>query len=281
MARLMMVLGAAFLLAASSVEAQGPSEAAAGAETTAAAETAAAETTAAETTAAETTLAEPTGAEASIPEGEVAIEYEEASVPVEPVEDDCNGVYCKTVKGMLWIEGTAGPAHFNVTKFRSINLLPEDVGQLQPNVQVSGGEYGAAIGAQFDIFSIGGRFKYAKFSPFDLITAGIDFGFLLKFVPYVAPYARFGLYYNTTKGGSPIPGLDQILENHKVRGGSASIGAGVRVPIIKWLSVAIGFDYSFVALYVTGFSTAAQEDFSNGTVGGEIAGTFALTVHPI
>jgi hypothetical protein len=260
MARLMMVLSVAFLLAPPGANAQEPA--------------AAPSTT-------ETTAVEATAIEPSIPEAEDSISREEATLPEEPVENDCNGVYCKTVKGMLWIEGTAGPARFNVTKFRSINLLPEDVGTLQPNVQVSGGEYGVAIGAQFDIFSIGGRFKYAKFSAFDLLTAGIDFGFLLKFVPYVAPYARFGLYYNTTPGGSPIPGLDQILENFKVRGGSASIGAGVRVPIIKWLSVAIGFDYSFVALYVTGFSTSAAEDFSNGTIGGEIAGTFALTVHPI
>ena len=73
-------------------------------------------------------------------------------------------------------------------------------------------EYGAAIGAQFDVFSIGARFKYANFDPFDLITAGVDFGFLVKKVPFVAPYARFGLYYNTTKGGTVIPLLDTVVE---------------------------------------------------------------------
>ena len=75
--------------------------------------------------------------------------------------------------------------------------------------------------------------------------------------------------------------LDQLLENTKTNGGGASIGAGVRVPVIKWLSVAIGFDYTFIGLYVKGFDPAENEDFSNGTIGGEISGTFALTVHPI
>lgn len=283
MARWVMILGAALLLAVSSAKAQEPAEAGAAVEVT--------EATAAEAAPAEGmagTEAAPTEAgtvealEAADAAGtETSISYEEASIPEEPAEDDCIGVYCKKVQGTLWIEGTAGPARFNATRFRSFNLLDEDIGQLQPNVTVSGPEYGAAIGAQFDIFSIGGRFKYGKFGAFDLITAGIDFAFLLRFVPYAAPYVRFALNYNTTRGGSPIPGLDQILEDHKVRGGGASIGAGVRVPVIKWLSVAIGFDYSFIALYVTGFNPIVMEDFSNGTIGGEISGTFALTIHPI
>lgn len=292
MARLMIVLCATLLLAASSVKAQ---EAATAAEAAEATETTATEVAPAEaSTAAEVTPAEASTATEATPADtletadaagtETSITYEDASIPEEAVDPnaDClTKVYCKKVKGTLWIEGTAGPARFDVTKFRSFNLLDDEIGQLQPKVVVSGPEYGAAIGAQFDIFSIGGRFKYGKFGHFDLITAGIDFGFLMRFVPYVAPYARFALNYNTTKGGSPIPGLDQILENHKVRGGGASIGAGVRVPVIKWISVAIGFDYSFIALYVTGFDPINMEDFSNGTIGGEIAGTFTLTVHPI
>ena len=211
---------------------------------------------------------------------EAVIEYEDRKRPQEADSDCLTNVYCKVVKGILWIEGTAGPAKFNVTRYRSFNLLG-DVGTLQPNVVTSGAEYGAGIGAQLDVFSIGARFKYGKFDAFDMIAAGLDFGFLVKRVPFVHPYARFGLYYNTVTNGSPIPGLDQILEDHKVNGGSVALGAGIRIPVIKWLSVAIGFDYSWVALYVSGYDTFNAEDFGNGTIGGEIVGTFALTVHPI
>lgn len=283
MARLIMVLSTA-LLVASTVEAQGEaavgtvegtSEAAAAAETAAAAEAAAAEQAALE--------AEAAAIEERIAEEEAAEEEPAEEEPAEEEGDpDClTKVYCKVVKGKLWIEGTAGPAKFNATKFRTINLLEDFGGNLSPKVVVSGPEYGAAIGAQFKLFSIGARFKYAKFDPFDLLTAGVDMGFLIKQVPYVHPYARLGLYYNTTRGGTVIPVLDQLLENPKTNGGGASIGAGIRVPVIKWISVAIGFDYTFIGLYVKGFNPATMEDFSNGTIGGEISGTFALTVHPI
>ena len=266
MIRLIMILSMA-LLVTSSVEAQEPTEAmgAAG--------------EAAESGAAEA-AAEPVAVdEASV--GEVSLAYADPS-PSDQGDPDClTKVYCKVVKGKLWIEGTFGPAKFNATKFRTINLLEDFGGNLSPKVVVKGPEYGAAIGAKFKIFSIGARFKYAKFDPFDLLTAGVDMGFLVKRVPFVHPYARLGLYYNTTRGGTVIPVLDQLLENTKTNGGGASIGAGVRVPVIKWLSVAIGFDYTFIGLYVKGFDPAENEDFSNGTIGGEISGTFALTVHPI
>jgi len=217
---------------------------------------------------------------------ETSITYEDAekkrAEPEDEGDPDClTKVYCKVVKGMLWIEGTFGPAKFNATKFRTLNLLEDFGGNLSPKVVVKGPEYGAAIGAQFKVFSIGARFKYAKFDPFDLLTAGIDMGFLVKRVPFVHPYARLGLYYNTTRGGTVIPVLDQLLEDPKTNGGGASLGAGVRVPVIKWLSVAVGFDYTFIGLYVKGFDTLNNEDYSNGTIGGEISGTFALTVHPI
>lgn len=265
MARLIMILSMA-LLVASTVGAQG--EAAVG--TVEGAPEAGTAETAAEPVAGEEAMAT-----------EATVEYEDTT-PVEEGDPDClTKVYCKVVKGTLWIEGTIGPAKFNATKFRTINLLEDFGGNLSPRVVVKGPEFGAAIGAQLKLFSVGGRFKYAKFDSFDLLTAGVDMGFLVKQVPFVHPYARFGLYYNTTRGGTVIPLLDQVLENPKTNGGGVSIGAGIRVPVIKWISIALGFDYTFIGLYVKGFNPATMEDFSNGTIGGEIAGTFALTIHPI
>jgi hypothetical protein len=207
---------------------------------------------------------------------EVSITYVEAAPAA---EEECE-IYCKHVEGKLWIEGTAGPARYNMTKFRSFNVLPDGVGTLVPKVIVSGPEYGAGIGAQFELVSVGGRFKYGKFGDFDLLSAGIDVGFLAKSVPYVHPYGRFGIYYSTTRNGTPIPGLDNLLTGMKINGGNVSIGAGIRVPIIKWISIAAGFDYSFVGLFISG-DEPTGERFEQGVVGGAISGTFALTVHPL
>lgn len=261
MARLIWIFSIALLMA-SSVEAQEATEAAE-----------------AGTEAAETTTMEVTEV------GETSLAYEDKSPPDEGDPDCLTNVYCKVVKGIFWLEGTIGPAKFNATKFRTLNLLEDFGGNLSPTVVVKGLEFGAAAGAQFDIFSIGARFKYAKFDPFDLLTVGLDFGFLMKMVPFVQPYARFGLYYNTTRNGTVIPVLDQLLDNPKTNGGGVSLGAGVRVPVIKWMSIALGVDYTFIGLYVKGdvINPAPGEDteFSNGTIGGEVAGTFALTFHPI
>ena len=209
MARLIMVLSTA-LLVASAVEAQEEAAVA----TEGAAEAGAAEALEAAAVERAALDEEAAAIDERIAEEEAA---EEEAAEEEPAEEegdpDClTKVYCKVVKGMLWIEGTAGPAKFNATKFRTINLLEDFGGNLSPKVIVRGPEYGAAIGAQLKVFSIGARFKYAKFDPFDLITAGIDMGFLVKKVPFVHPYARLGLYYNTTRGGTVIPLLDQLLE---------------------------------------------------------------------
>jgi hypothetical protein len=207
---------------------------------------------------------------------EISIAYVEAAPAA---EQECE-IYCKHVEGKLWIEGTAGPTRYNMTQFRTFDLLPNGVGTLAPKVIVSGPEYGAAIGAQFELVSVGGRFKYGKFADFDLLSAGIDVGFLAKSVPYVHPYGRFGIYYSTTRNGTPIPGLDNLLTGMKINGGNVSLGAGIRVPIIRWISIAAGFDYSFVGLFISG-DEPTGERFEHGVVGGAISGTFALTVHPL
>jgi hypothetical protein len=111
---------------------------------------------------------------------DVSVTYVEAA-PAAEAEEECE-IYCKHVEGKLWIEGTAGPARYNMTQFRTFNVLPDGVGTLTPKVIVSGAEYGAGIGAQFDLVSVGGRFKYGKFGDFDLLSAGLDYSFVGLFI---------------------------------------------------------------------------------------------------
>ena len=66
---------------------------------------------------------------------------------------------------------------------------------------------------------MGGHFKKGNYEPFDLITVGLDFGFLIRAVPYVHPTIKLGLNYHTTKGGLALPGFQNALTNVRTANG--------------------------------------------------------------
>jgi hypothetical protein len=107
----------------------------------------------------------------------------------------------------------------------------------------------------------------------------LDLGFLIRAVPYVHPSIRVGFNYYTTTGGLVLPGFDNLVSNVRSNGGGASIGAGIRIPIVKWVSIAADFDYSIIGLVFQGTETLTRSSFTAGTAGSAIAGTFALTIH--
>ena len=201
-----------------------------------------------------------------------------------PQEEDReeSKVYDKRVGGLVWLEATVGPSRFDVTKFRSLNLVPDEIAAQVPSVVVSGPQFGASLKIRAGSVVVGGNFQMADYEPFDLITAGLGFEFLIRAVPYVQPTIKFGINYNTTRGGLAIPqipggpNLDD-LTSVRTDGGGASIGLGLRIPIVKWVSLAAEFDYSIIGLAVRG--NLAGESFTGGTAGTAIAGTFALTIH--
>ena len=206
----------------------------------------------------------------------------------EVVEDspEPRKAYEKKVGGLVWLEATAGPSRFNATQFRSLDIVPSEVQSLIPRVVVRGPEFGAALRFRTGSTTIGARFKRANYEPFDLTSIGLDLGFLIRAVPYVHPSIRLGFNYYTTTGGLVIPGFDGLVSNVRSQGGGASIGAGLRIPIVRWLSIAADFDYSIIGLIfrgnynvtVPGLGSAGGK-FTAGTAGTAIAGTFALTVH--
>jgi hypothetical protein len=191
-------------------------------------------------------------------------------------------VYDKKVGGKVWLEATAGPSRFNATHFRNLDILPAGVGNLIPRVVVRGPEFGAALRFLAGSSTIGARFKRANYEPFDLTSIGLDLGFLIRAIPYVHPSIRLGFNYYKTTGGLVIPGFEGVVSNVRSQGGGASLGAGLRIPIVKWVSIAADFDYSIIGLVFQGNYDAGPlggGNFTAGTAGTEIAGTFALTFH--
>jgi hypothetical protein len=189
--------------------------------------------------------------------------------------------YDKRVGGIVWLEATAGLSRFDATRFRTLDIVPAQAQALIPSVVVSGPEFGAALRFRAGSSTIGARFKRADYEPFDLTSIGLDLGFLIRAVPYVHPSIRLGFNYYTTTGGLVIPGFENLISNVRSHGGGASIGAGLRIPIVRWVSIAADFDYSIIGLVFRGTEmvTGRGASVTAGTAGTAIAGTFALTFH--
>lgn len=199
--------------------------------------------------------------------------------PTEQARDEESSVYDKRVGGLVWLEATAGPSRFNVTQFRNLGFIPPEIASQIPSLVVRGPEFGAALKFLAGSTTIGGHFKKADYQPFDLITVGLAFGFLIRAVPYVHPTIKLGLNYYTTTGGLAVPGFETLLTNVRTNGGGISTGLGLRIPIVKWISIAADFDYSIIGLAVRGNETITGGPITGGTAGTAIGGTFALTVH--
>ncbi len=203
--------------------------------------------------------------------------------PGEKAEDEPEErkAYDKRVGGKVWLEATAGPSRFNATQFRTLEIVPASVRQLIPSVIVSGPEFGGALRFRTGASTVGFRFKRADYEPFDLTSIGLDLGFLVRAVPYVHPSVRLGFNYYMTTGGLVIPGVENYIRDVRSYGGGATIGAGLRIPIVRWISLAAEFDYSIIGLVFRGTETVTGSGASvtAGTAGTAIAGTFSLTVH--
>jgi hypothetical protein len=189
--------------------------------------------------------------------------------------------YDKRVGGIVWLEATAGPSRFDATRFRTLDIVPAEFAALVPSVVVSGPEFGAALRFRAGSSTIGARFKRADYEPFDMTSVGLDLGFLIRAVPYVHPSIRLGFNYYTTTGGLVIPDVESLITNVRSHGGGASIGAGLRIPLVRWVSIAADFDYSIIGLVFRGTETVTGSGamVTAGTAGTAIAGTFALTFH--
>lgn len=206
----------------------------------------------------------------------------ELSGPHEGAREDApekTKIYEKKVGGLVWLEATVGPSRFDATRFRTLEIVPAEVQSLIPKVVVSGPELGAALRFRVGSSTIGARFKRADYEPFDLTSVGLDLGFLIRAVPYVHPSIRLGFSYYTTTGGLVIPGFENVVSNVRSHGGGATIAAGLRIPVVKWVSIGADFDYSIVGLVFHGNESVTGGSFTAGTAGTAIAGTFALTFH--
>ena len=201
------------------------------------------------------------------------VETAETIAPTEPApapsdtSEEKRGAYYRKVQGWLWLEAFAGPSSYDPDKFGSL-----DFGGASDNApRLKGPEYGFAIGTAFGgPFFLGFFYRQANYSQYKLMKTGLDMQGNLRFIPYVHPIFRASIGYAKIFGGTPYAGLP----DPDSAGVSFTGGVGVRIPIVRWMSFAATFDWTFVALALRGASGG-----SSWISGQQFGATFALSFH--
>ena len=116
------------------------------------------------------------------------------------------------------------------------------------------------------IYSFGWYYRQANYNQYKLRKTGVDIQIALG--RYVQPVFRFSGGYAQIFGGD----ASSILTSGS-GGGSTGLGFGLRIPIIRWISLTAIADYNWTFFLMS-------EELPNGTtgvIGGQLTGSFGLT----
>jgi len=198
----------------------------------------------------------------------VSVEY----VDQQKTEDESTSAYSKKVQGKMWVEAFVGPSSYDPDRFGAGNPFFDLVGFEIPKVK--GPEFGAALGGALanQVVFLGAAYRQANYEigegrgSYKLMKVGADAQFVFTFVPYVHPLIRIDVGYARLFGGN------LSANDAKNNGLYFTLGFGVRVPIVRWVSFVATFDWSRVTIYPKGGAGFSLE-------GSQLGGTFGLTLH--
>ena len=197
---------------------------------------------------------------------EPTAEGEPAAQPAEPAAEK-RSVYYRKARGWLWIEGLIGVSAYDPDQFGSLSAAA-----IENAPRLRGPEYGFAIGTPFGgPFFLGFFYRQASYDQYRLLKTGLDMQGSIM-IPYVHIILRGSIGYAKTFKGNPY-GL-QNVDN----GGVAFTGGfGVRIPIIRWISFASTFDWTYIALAMRGENPIDGSSVRNWINGQQFGLTLALT----
>jgi len=201
-----------------------------------------------------------------------AVETEaEAEDEGKPKNEKWAELYSKKVQGGLWVEAFAGPSSYDPDRFK--NELLQFFGPTLDLPTLKGPEFGVAFGGALadDSFFLGAFYRQANYDTFKLMKTGMDMQILIR-TPYVHPLVRIALGYSKWFGSNFS---DSGLRSNGFVG---TVGGGVRVPIIRWISFLATFDWSGISMI---FKSSTGGSGSVVLGGRQFTGTFALTFHPV
>lgn len=189
-----------------------------------------------------------------------------ATEPAEPATKK-RSVYYRKARGWLWIEGLIGVSAYDPDQFGSLSAAA-----IENAPRLTGPEYGFAVGTPFGgPFFLGFFYRQASYDQYKLLKTGLDMQGSIM-IPYVHIILRGSIGFAKTFKGNPY-GL-QNVDN----GGVAFTGGfGLRIPIIRWISFASTFDWTYIALAMRGENPIDGSSVRNWINGQQFGLTCALT----
>ena len=207
-----------------------------------------------------------------------AAETTQAAEPAQPAEEPAaeapseekRSPYYRKVRGWLWLEGVAGPSSYDPDQFGSLSIgqttggAPKERGPL----------FGFALGTGFGGgFFLGWYYHQANYSQYKLFKTGVEFQPTIR-IPYVHIMFRIDIGYAKMSGTNPWG-----LLNMNNGGLDTTFGVGLRIPLVRWMSIAATFDWSYIGLSMRGDDPMSGARVDQWISGQQLAGTFALTFH--
>lgn len=184
-------------------------------------------------------------------------------------EEEKRSPYYKKVQGWLWIEGVAGISAYDPDQFGALSLGSSPGGAPKKR----GPQYGFSLGTGFGGgFFLGWYYRQANYGEYKLLKTGLEFQPTIR-IPYVHIMFRVDIGFSRMFDGNAW-GLTGVNNG----GVDTTFGVGLRIPIVRWMSFAANFDWSYIGLAMRGTDSGGTS-VDSWVSGQQLAGTFALTFH--
>ena len=121
-------------------------------------------------------------------------------------------------------------------------------------------------------FFLGWYYRQANYDDYKLLKTGLEFQPTIR-IPYVHIMFRVDIGFARMFDGNAW-GLTGVNNG----GVDTTFGVGLRIPIVRWMSFAANFDWSYIGLAMRGTDSGGAS-VDAWVSGQQLAGTFALTFH--
>ena len=138
---------------------------------------------------------------------------------------------------LLYLGAQLGVAYLDSVVFSNDNFIPD-----ASRENGTGMTTGVIAGLHLWFLTVGARFTYSAFDPFDVGTIGLDLGLRIPFI-LVEPYVRLGAAYAFTASAGYGGRTDSDVD-----GLALDLGLGVDFSLFHWLDLGVGVDAGFLNL---------------------------------